>query len=170
MTPTHITESVRRWLEIREQCGLPLRDDPDGLLVDLEHSSLLRRLLLGQPPLDEAPPVRFSYPWYALIETSEGRPYEVWVPEPGLLGDEASIVIDQTRWRVVTTLGEQDWIAAYYTPDTKLIADLKASGQWEARLLKGGRPMRSSATRWRVHCEGKVDGRNQWLIERVSLG
>jgi hypothetical protein len=58
-------QQVGKWLDI----GGNTRSSPDAT-----HSALLQRLLLGKKPLDKAPPVRMSYPWY---ELGEGQKIEL---------------------------------------------------------------------------------------------
>ncbi len=60
---------------------------------DVLHSALLRRLLSGKPPLDVAPPLRFSQPDYPLAEGEE-----VEIADIHDEGDE--VVIDGAKqWR-----------------------------------------------------------------------
>lgn len=163
-----------RWLAFREANGFAFPHDATRLECDASHSALLRRLMSGKDPLAEAPPLRWSYPWYSLIEEGVAHPHEVWIPEPGLFEDE-SIVIDQTRWKIIETLDERDWIMTYYTPDTGAIRQFREAGTWEKTLAESGKPMRLSASRWHVTCQGiendiskgMVRQRN-WLITRET--
>lgn len=64
--------------------------------VDIDHSALLGYLLRGNRPFEKPPPLRYSYPCYALAEGKEVRIGELWGCGSGE-GEEFKIVIDQTR-------------------------------------------------------------------------
>lgn len=71
LSPKQIKEIFKRWLEIRLKwqgekyeyfdTRLPFTAQ---LIADIDHSSLLQRLLEGKEPLPEPPPLKYSYPDY----------------------------------------------------------------------------------------------------------
>lgn len=87
---------VDRWLDIRNEY-IP---STPATGADVDHSSLLRRLLNGDEPLPKPPPRRFSYPDYAL---GMGEP--VAIVEFGKLDwagyDKNILVIDQAQWLIL---------------------------------------------------------------------
>lgn len=60
-----VCKQVRLWLEICEKNNRQIGP------ADVDHSSLLRRLLAGKSPHAEPPPKRFSYPAWELVESEE---------------------------------------------------------------------------------------------------
>ena len=60
--------------------------------ADVDHSSLLRRLLSGKEALDNAPPKRFAYPDY---ELGEGKPVKVMDVGDIEFGERKRVCIDQ---------------------------------------------------------------------------
>jgi len=115
-------------------------------------------MMEGKEPLPLPPPRSYSYPWYSLIEDGYGYPGEVWKPTSWdqCFTDYPSIVIDQTPWKLLEELGEDDWIVTYQygRNDKTKFAD----------------------TKWRVYCIGcgyppisQNDSYNYlWKIERVD--
>lgn len=72
--------------------------------ADVDHSSLLRRLLSGKEPLPFKPPKRYSYPDYALGGGERVIATEVWEARnvPGLDDpNHALLIIDQSRWYII---------------------------------------------------------------------
>jgi hypothetical protein len=57
------TRCMSEWIRIRQDNGYGYPTS-----ADVDHSSLLFRLLSGKKALDKPPPTRFSYPDYALAE------------------------------------------------------------------------------------------------------
>jgi hypothetical protein len=164
-----VIKAFCRWLEIREQHGLSFPGDPEMMAIDAGHSSLLGRLLSGKEPLAEAPPKRMSYPWYELVEHGRADPLEVWIPQEGDAPHEGMIVVDQHFWTIIEVRGEKEWIVAYQTPDTEMIAQCLRDGiEWETR------PMMDSKSRWRIYSpgvQGPKDwqpGKPKWIIERFE--
>jgi hypothetical protein len=110
MTPEEkrVAHAVVRWLQIKLQ--FEERYDPlrGPTLADVDHSSLLQRLLDGKEPLPVPPPKQYSYPAYHLVE--EDGPqyvYEVWFNDPG------QVVIEQSPWQIVEKLSEEDYIVQW---------------------------------------------------------
>jgi hypothetical protein len=70
-------EHVLTWLRVRFEACRP--GGPEGkypntvgrLVTDAQHSALLRRLRSGKEPFPYPPPVRYSRPWYAIMEEPE---------------------------------------------------------------------------------------------------
>ncbi len=90
LTEEQIDFAIRRmslWISTTESCPTA---------PDVDHSSLLRRVLRGIDPLPFPPPKRYSYPDY---ELGEGKPVKVGVPrEVELMGGRVNI--DQSiGWR-----------------------------------------------------------------------
>lgn len=62
-----------RWLAIRDKHDPRYQDlikegRTGQMMADIEHSSLLLRLLSGKEPLDEPPPLTHGYPDYKAVE------------------------------------------------------------------------------------------------------
>lgn len=167
---SHDIDCVYRWLEIRYVNGQDI-GDVLGLRIDADHSGLLQRLLKGEEPTAEAPPLAYSYPWVEVIQTGRGDPFEVYEAHPeGVVFPKDSIVIDQTWWPVLEKLGDDNWIVTYRTPDIERIARERADGTW-ARERGVGIPKKNSASRWRVYTTGqnpKSPERKAWVIERLQ--
>lgn len=166
-------ECLYRWIEIRQVNGQDI-GDVIQLRIDADHSGLLSRLLKGEEPTPEAPPLAYSYPWVAVIKNGRAEAYEVYEPHPdsamSAIAPQASIVIDQTFWPLLEKLGEDDWIVTYRTPDVERIARERADGTW-AREKGSSIPMKNSASRWRVHSTGpnpRIPERKAWVVERVQ--
>lgn len=163
-------ECLNRWLDIRYVNGQDVGDFLQ-LRIDADHSGLLRRLLAGEEPTAEAPPLAYSYSWVEVIQKGKAEAYEVYEPHPeSQLFPQASIVIDQTWWPLLEKLGEDDWIVTYRTPDVERIARERADGTW-AREKGNGIPMKSSTSRWRVYTTGpnpRIPERKAWVVERVQ--
>ncbi len=64
--------------------------------ADISHSSLLWRLLTGEPPLEKVPPKSFSYPNYELAEGKEETILEIWKDKFSESND--IWYIDQSCW------------------------------------------------------------------------
>lgn len=104
-------------------------------LANIEHSSLLTRLLRGGKALDHPPPRSFSYPWYRLVEDGGENGCEVWVDD---WQGERRVVINQAVWDL---LDEQpDRITASW-PATGLIvichrnAERRPPMMWDVRVV-----------------------------------
>lgn len=87
-----------RWLKIREENGTRLSDF-NTLLADVQKSSLLRRLLAGKEPLPVAPPRKYAYPWYELVENGCAEESDVQII-PG----QKMVAICQYAWTLLNTL------------------------------------------------------------------
>lgn len=160
-------DAFLRWLEIREENGLPLTS-VHQLKLDADHSSLLKRLLEGGVVFPEPPPRSFSYPWCELIQTGRALPFEVhegW-DDPDIL------VIEQCdEWRILERLGEEQFIATYRVPDKEAIAKLRGSGLRDPLRDLDEVPMKLSASHWKVWMQGPMVNapeRKQWVIERLQ--
>lgn len=83
-------DCYKKYYRIREDNGYNSPRD-----VDIDHSSLLRRLLSGKEPLPKPPPKRYSYPSYDLGEGKPVKISELWEYED-------MVVIDQSKeWKWV---------------------------------------------------------------------
>lgn len=60
-----ICKIVAQWMKIKADNG------QDYSPIDVEHSALLRRLLSGLPAHEKAPPKRYGYPCWDLVEKDE---------------------------------------------------------------------------------------------------
>ena len=58
-------QCITDWLQIREQFT---QAPPIWNLADVQHSSLLNRILSGKTVFNKPPPKAYSYPWYELEE------------------------------------------------------------------------------------------------------
>lgn len=86
----NIISIISRWAFIRS------RYIQNSISVsDINHSSLLRRLLSGKDPLKERPPLFMSYPVYSLAEGEVKYPYSVWFNE------KDKVIIEQSVWNIL---------------------------------------------------------------------
>lgn len=150
--PRGYVRAIQRWVEVRETWGRPSRSS-DSFGPDLDHSALFQRIIAGKELFQEPPPLAFSYPNYPLLENGWCEPFEVWVPPAGsspsrLLGAN-SIIIDQHRWEIIETVGEEEWIITYLIPDRESIRLAWRDG----KKVDGQRTI-PSKTRWRVKRTG----------------
>lgn len=104
-------ETLLRWLEIRKEQGQEL-SSLEELRENIYHSSLLKRLLEGKPPLPEPPPKSFGYPNYELVETGYCEPYSVFEIQKG---KQTKIVIDQAPYNLVKKVSDSEWIVLWPT-------------------------------------------------------
>jgi hypothetical protein len=83
-------EVFREFVAVYEKENLPVN------LPNIDHSSLLQRLLNGKPLLEKAPPKRFSYPAYELAEGKEVEIHEISDLDPSWgYGPDRTVAIDQ---------------------------------------------------------------------------
>lgn len=150
MMPRGYRNAISRWAETCEEWGRAARVD----VTNINHSALLQRLLAGKVVHPEPPPLAYSYPNYSLLDEGWCEPVEVWHPakmgiETNSLGPD-TLLVDQHRWRIIETLGEEDWVVTYLIPDREAIDKARFSGK----------PMRHversvlSKTRWHLRCIG----------------
>jgi hypothetical protein len=91
-------DKMQKWAQTCEE------HDRGTRAVDISHSSLLCRLLIGKPLLEFPPPRAFSYPAYQMVEQEECQIHELWEREKDTIysyGEEYPcegpvVVIDQT--------------------------------------------------------------------------
>lgn len=104
--------AVVRWIAIMQEnghAGLPSSND-------VRHSRLLARLINGQEPLPEAPPVSFGYPWYDLVEQPGPHVCDVEYHRLKLPGGITQVkvprilLINKEAWTVLTQIGPNDFI------------------------------------------------------------
>ncbi len=111
-----------RWLKIREEFedGFQLTT-VDQLSADIDRSSLLERMLDGDEPFKLPPPKAFGQPWYSLVESGKGSPYEVTeVDHPFDKDGGKVLLIDQVIWNIKEKISEKSWWAVCPTmPDVK---------------------------------------------------
>jgi hypothetical protein len=107
-----IIRAISTWIEVAEQWGYTVR--VYNLLVDADHSSLLRRILDGKKVHDVPPPVSYSYPNYALLDDGVSYAEEVWERDgfESLADGGMPVVIEQTVWKGLERLPD-GWIARY---------------------------------------------------------
>lgn len=105
---------VKRWLTIRERWEDRSRPFTNGLQLcaDIDHSSLLQRLLDGKEPLPEPPPRAHSYPWYELVEQGAGWAREVWWSD----ALKMLVVAQSPQWELVEAVDANTY-RARYRPD-----------------------------------------------------
>lgn len=110
-----------------------------------------------------------SYPWYELLENGRAEAFEVYLyPYDNAVFPKGSLVVEQTPWTVIETLGEDSWIATYKVPDVEAIAALRRTPEWR----KGGPlPHKLSDSRWKVYSPGphpQAPERKRWIVERYG--
>jgi hypothetical protein len=110
-----------RVLEIRQENGMDFPNDLNHLKITIRKSALFHRMMEGKEPLPEPPPRAFSYPWYEIIEDGYGYPHEVWEATEKAFVDFPAIGIDQSIWKLIEKLGDNDYIVSYlYGKDQKV--------------------------------------------------
>lgn len=96
-----IARAVVQWIAIKtkfEERYDPLKGPTPA---DIDHSSLLRRLLDGKEALALPPPKRFSYPDYSLVEEDgPQRVLEVHFNPKRCSQDSGQVYIDQSIWDI----------------------------------------------------------------------
>jgi hypothetical protein len=150
---------LMRFWEIRTENGYDFPRDLNQFKIACRKSALLQRMLEGKEPLPIPPPKAHSYPWYDLIETGIGNPYEVWEANDAIstaLAEFPAIVIDQSIWKVLEKLDEDSWLVTYpYGPEN----DRKfAPGKWHVYAVGSRVPQR----------EKDVSSNKLWEIKRVE--
>jgi len=60
-----IKEALTIWFQLANEAGY---NPGSNLMCNIDHSSLLHRLLNGGPVFKKAPPTAYSYPWVDLIK------------------------------------------------------------------------------------------------------
>jgi hypothetical protein len=106
---------IGQWLEIREEHGESLKETyADQLRCDMQHSSLLCRLVVQQKePLPIPPPCAYSYPWYSLIETgndeniTDFHDYDKAGHYPGY------VAIAQSLWKIEKRVSDDEFLLRY---------------------------------------------------------
>lgn len=83
-----VVECVSQWMRIYHKNKGKYPND-----MDADHSALLRRLLSGEKPLPNPPPLRYSYPDYKLAEGEEVHVGEIlewtgWFNDTDKIDDE----------------------------------------------------------------------------------
>lgn len=157
-----------RWLEIREENGIPLTT-VQQLKIDADHSSLLARLREGGDVFPEPPPRAHSYPWCDLIKTGRALPFEVFQSRALHAGSDVLVIDQCDEWRILERLGEDQYIATYRIPDKEAMDKLRT--QQGPRELSNETPMKLSASRWKVYVQGAMKNapeRRQWVVERIQ--
>jgi len=92
--------------------------------ADIDHSSLLRRLLEGKPIYKKAPPRAFSYPWYELLDTGTAEFADISLWELQASADwkrgakvdfktDRLVMINQSVWGLESVISENEIIATY---------------------------------------------------------
>lgn len=131
-------DKLFRTLEIREENGIEFPRDLSHLRITIHKSALFHRLLQGKEPLPIPPPRSHSYPWYELIENGVGYPFEVWKPKSwdASFTPYPSIVIDQSPWKMLEELGEQEWLVTYpYGKHDDKGMPSFAEGKWHVQTI-----------------------------------
>lgn len=88
-----LIQQISQWYEIRQVNHVSEGRDPTR--ADVDHSSLLRRLLQGEKIYKYSPPLNHSYPDY---EAASGREVRV-TSKPYFHKD--SVVLNQSRWKLL---------------------------------------------------------------------
>jgi hypothetical protein len=126
---------LMKFWRIRLENGYEFPKDFNQFHIQCRKSALLHRMLEGKEPLPVPPPKSHSYPWYELIEEGIGYPLEVWRPKSwdACFTPYPSIVIDQSPWKLIEELGEDEWIVTYPYGDSD--SQKFADGKWHVRCV-----------------------------------
>lgn len=106
--PDAIKQLFQMW-DVRMSQGMEWPSNYNQFKIDCMKSALLQRLLRNEPLLEIPPPRSFSYPWYGIVDDGYGCPTEVWCSDGHFLGADV-VVIDQCAWKLLETLGDNEWI------------------------------------------------------------
>jgi hypothetical protein len=106
--------AILRWFDIQNAEGSNYPSS-DTLMVDIDHSVLLHRLLSGIEPLPFPPPCKSSYPWYELIEKGFAKlsADEELDEVHEHFSKEKLVIAQNSRWKIVEKLGKHDYIVCY---------------------------------------------------------
>ena len=99
--------AVSQWLHLKERYE-PARPvySLSQLSADVDHSSLLRRLLAGKEPLPEPPPRSFSYPWYEIVEQGHAERCCAYF-------NDGEVTINQCSDWTIVEWGETTWTVTH---------------------------------------------------------
>jgi hypothetical protein len=120
--------------------------------ADMCKSALLERLRAGKEPLEEAPPLGYSCPWYAVVE--DPGPHYVF---DAFEGQNNEVVVLQTTYEIVERRGDQDFIIRDKWKGTSYRFRLWHDATWEhpsKRLAPGGWFMQNIALAVTSHHRG----------------
>lgn len=119
-------EAMFKTLEIREVNGIEFPNNLITLKIAMRKSALFQRLLSGKEPFPIPPPTSYSYPWYELLENGYAFPYEVWKTTNNLFAPFPAVGIDQSIWKLIEEIAENDYIISYtYGIGKSKISDTK---------------------------------------------
>lgn len=102
-----IINQIVEWYRLREQNEIPGNPIFSGnpTRADVDHSSLLRRLLGGEKIFEYAPPRSYSYPDYRLASGQEVVVQEVWFGKKSDNPIEnmavGKVIINQAAWKIL---------------------------------------------------------------------
>lgn len=131
----------QRWLKIRAYFleGQDALVKAEQLGPDMDHSTLLRRLMEGKQPLPLPPPKSYSYPWYTLVEKGEAVILERFVNRVPAMGEmPEGVVIEQGWWVLRETYADGTLVIA--TADGFNVAYLKLEPDGWHLTLRGQVP------------------------------
>lgn len=123
-TPKEV-ENLFKVLEIRLENGYDFPRDLNHLKISIRKSALFHRLMEGKEPLPIPPPRAYSYPWYNLIEDGYGYPFEVWEATDKAFVNFPAVGIDQSIWKLIEKIGENDFIVSYLYGKDHKVSDTK---------------------------------------------
>lgn len=109
--PDKIIKAFSYWLQVRESEGFNFPSSYVQLEADIMHSSLLRRIIRGDKIFEEPPPRAFSYPCYELLESGQGKPFEVIFDDTFL--KFPCLIIDQSFWKIIESISDDEYICVY---------------------------------------------------------
>lgn len=108
-------KAVWEWYRVKEDWDRnPVPNSAQSLIVDTEHSSLLRWLLKGNEPFDVPPPVIMSRPAHEMVRQGEGKVYN--------FSDQFSLIenglnVGGHPWVIQEKVGDSKWIASWTYTD-----------------------------------------------------
>ncbi len=148
LMPRKYSEALHKWLDIRQRWGRPAGTDASQFFADLDHSALFQRILTAATIFPEPPPLSHSYPNYRLIEQGWDEPMEVWT-DPKMTGAD-TIIIDQSKWKIIETITPTEWVVAYLITDQEKIQADRNKG----KVVQHYQRDVLSKSRWRVFQSG----------------
>lgn len=149
MTPEEkrIVTATLEWVRLKalgeHKITLPLPTP-----ADVDHSSLLLRLLAGKEPFENPPPRAYSYPWYRLLEDEgEDGLHEFEIYFNGM----KQVNICQGMWDIEAIWGDKIFIVRW--PGSDYVFKLSRSTA-HVTTLRDGKGVREPVPGWKMERYG----------------
>lgn len=111
----HTLNCIKRWLAIKDQESkvdeMKRGTGYINMIIDMEHSALLPRLISGKEPYIYPPPKAYSRPWYKLLDNN-GAVICTKIFEDSWNGKQR-IVMQNWGWDLVQKNSDKEYIVRY---------------------------------------------------------